>query len=163
MQERLDYGNEYDPRQNEYQDDLDWRVAESQSYHVPDVEDPYGDYEDEGDFDEGDFGEDHEDDSAQDDAADYQEQHELGDTAGAGYAATRFSELLRRGRGRIKGEDWRPPYERGPFMPVFVRLKDLQRQKELEREGRAPSADEILDEEWARLISVNPPPREELE
>ena len=163
MQERLDYGNKYEPRQNEYQDDLDWRVAEYQSYHVPDIEDPYDEYEDEGDFDEGDFGEDHEDDFAQDDAADYQEQHEPGDTAGADYAATRFSALLRRGRGLIEGEKWRPPYQRGPFMPVFVRLKDVQRRKDLEGKGRAPSADEILDEESTRLLSVNPPPREKLE
>ena len=42
-------------------------------------------------------------------------------------------------------------------MPVFVRLKDLQ------REGRAPGAAEILDEDYARLLSANPPPREMLE
>lgn len=123
MQERLDYGNEHEPRQDEYQDDdLSWRLREYQSYHRQDVEDLYDDYED-----EGDFGEDHEDDFAQDDAADYQEQYEPGDTAGAGYAATRFSECLRRGRGLIEGEKWRPPYERDRFMPVFVRLKDLRR------------------------------------
>ena len=161
MQERLDYGNEHEPRQD--QDDLSWRFEEYLIYHGLDVEDPYDDYEDEGDFDEGDFGEDLDEDFAQDDAADYQEQHEPGDTAGASYAATRFSQRLRRGRGLIEGERWRPPYERSRFMPVFVRLKDLQRQKELEREGRAPGADEILDEDWAPLLSVNPPPREELE
>ena len=155
MQEQLDWNNEHGPRQDEYlNDELDWRYQEYRDYHGLDAEDRYDDYEDDGDFDA---------DDAHDGAADYQEQHEPGDAAGAGYAATRFPEFRRRGRGRIGGKDWSPPYDRDHFMPVFVRLEDLQRLKQLQRDGRAPDEDEMEYEDWGPILCPDWPPHDMLD
>ena len=121
MQERLDYGNEHESRRDEYQEDTHWELEEYRIYHRLDDKDRYDGYED-----EDDFGEDPATDFAQDTATDHQEQYELGDSAGARYAAAKFPEYLRKGRGLINGKKWRPPYERGHFMPVFVKLHPVR-------------------------------------
>ena len=121
MQERLDYGNEHESRRDEYQEDTHWQYEEFRIYYGRDDENRYDNYED-----EDDFGEDPATDFAQDTTADHQEQYEHGDSAGARYAAAKFPEHRRKGRGLINGEKWRPPYERRLFMPVFVKLHPVR-------------------------------------
>ena len=125
MQEPLDHGNEHAPRRHQDQELLRWVTEEYIAYHGLDEDEQY-DYDD-----EADFSEDHEAGFAQDAAADHQEQHEYGDSAGALYAAAKFPEFRRRSRGLVGGEEWKPPYQRRRFTPVFKRLNPVQPEADL--------------------------------
>ena len=124
MQEPLDHGNEHESRQEDYRRFRRWTFQESMEFldHLMEEElTVYEHYQD-----ECDSGEDHEAGFVQDTAADHQEQYEYGDSPGARYAAAKFPEFRRRGRGLVAGEEWKPPYQRRRFMPVFKRLNPAQ-------------------------------------
>ena len=124
MKEPLDHANEHAPRQEGNRRSQRWTFQESMEFleHLKEEElTVYEHYQD-----EGDSGEHHLEHSEHDTATEHQDQYDVGDTAGARYAAAKFPEFRRRGRGLVGGEEWKPPYQRGRFMPVFKRLNPAQ-------------------------------------
>ena len=124
MKKQLDFVNEHEPRQEFYRRFRPWTFQESMEFleHLMEEElTVYEHYQDEGDSGKG-----HLEHSEHDKATEHQDQYNVGDSAGALYAAAKFPEFLIRARGRKGGEEWSPPYQRRRFMLVFKRLNPVQ-------------------------------------
>ena len=143
MKEPMDFGNEHESREEGYRRFRRWTFQESMEFleHLMEEElTVYEHYQD-----ECDSGEHHLEHSEHDTATEHQDQYEYGDSPGARYAAAKFPEFRRRGRGLVAGEEWKPPYLRRPFMPVFKMLNPAQ-----------PEADPGYDD-WIPYHEEEPP------